>query len=441
MMRYMRWILSLLACCTMWPFFSFGQGKEPENPIALQAFYEQRVKSYLVKDKEVNDYFEIDLQGISVYASSADKLLKRPEFFVSWKELPYLKHAFEYADRDFQFELYKNKGVADLSMPMLQTIAILKQNHQRIPVSLNKPLSGMRIAIDPGHIAGDLSIAKIEGRFVDMKLPDGRHYRLSEGELNLATALVLRDSLRKQGAEVLLTRSKGNISPIGLTWEQWCDQRLADAMRAKGKSAQEIAHAKKKAFPAHLYRDYFLSEDLEARAAMINYFKPDLTIVIHYNADELNHGWKQPSKRNFAMLFVPGSYMKREMLTVRDRFDFLRTLVSDHTQESASLSRYVMDEMKTRLQIEPVTPQDEPRYLTNTSIKLTPGVYARNLRLCRLLNNPLCYGEPLLQDNEEELEALSETDLKAGVYGKRVIQIANCYYRGILKYAKLRNSK
>jgi len=137
------------------------------------------------------------------------------------------------------------------------------------------------------------------------------------------------------------------------------------------------------------------------------------------------------------MIFVPGSYLAGELSTPIERFDFLRTLLTDHMQESTLLSSFIMDEFESRLKVPAISDYQAPRYLTQNSKKVKKGIYARNLRLCRLLNTPVCYGESLLQDNKQELLWLSENDLKNGIIAPRLITVANAYLVGIKKYVEV----
>jgi N-acetylmuramoyl-L-alanine amidase len=256
--------------------------------------------------------------------------------------------------------------------------------------------------------------------------------------LALTTALILRDSLKALGAEVFLTREKGNYSAMGMHFDEWVQTELVDTLLRKGYSLKQIdkkigASSRKK-----LYKEHFLDMDLDARAARINYFNPHFTVVIHFNADVENTGWFQPTVRNYSMAFVPGSYIGGELSNSTERFDFIRTLLTDHMQQSALLSKFVMDEFENHLGVMSVSKYGKkPFYLTNYSIEVEKGVYARNLRLCRLLNTPLCYGESLLQDNIHELEALSKNDLKNGIIAPRIIQVAEAYLYGIKRYAEV----
>lgn len=409
----------------------------------LAQFYKRRAQKYLVKSPHLYEYFSINNRGIVIYASSMHRKKGIAEFFMSWSELSTMKDVFEFSDRNFQYNVYDSKGIKPFTADLIQTVRILKLNHNFIPTSVMKPLSGIRVAIDPGHIATDMKMAKIEGRFIDMKLENGEEIKLKEGDLTLTTAYVLKDSLEKYGAEVFLTRTSiGNKGASNESYNSWKKKHLENKLASEHKlTKKQMLHILYHSAESKIYRDYFLQDDLEIRANKINYFKPDVTVVLHYNADELNVGWKKPSKRNFSMVFVPGSFMQKELATKRDRYDFLRILISDNTKSSYYLSKFIMDQFQGYLKVPAVNQETEPRYLKNVAMPLGDGIYARNLRLCRLLNSPMCYGEPLLQDNELELRGLNNNDLENGDISPRVIEVANSYFYGILNYINYQKSK
>ncbi|AZQ61876.1 hypothetical protein EI427_06370 [Flammeovirga pectinis] len=408
----------------------------------LAQYYKRRAKKYLVKSPHLYEYFSITNRGITIYPSPQHRKQGIAEFYVGWNELSTLKDVFEYGDRSFQYEVYQSKGVKPFTQEFKQTVNILKSITTFVPTSIMKPLSGIRIAIDPGHIAADMDMAKIEGRFLEMKLEDGSKVNLKEGDLTLTTAYILRDSLIKYGAEVYLTRDiAGNTGASKVPYQSWKKRYLRSKLHEQKLTKKQMLHVINHAPESRIYRQYYLQDDLEIRAENINYFKPDVTVVLHYNADELNVGWKKPTERNFSMVFVPGSFMKNELASKRDRYDFLRILVSDYTKDSYYLSKFIMDEFVDYLKVPAVDPITEPKYLKVVGLPLGTGIYARNLRLCRLLNSPMCYGEPLLQDNVDELKGLNNNNYAEGKIAPRVIEVANSYFYGILNYINYQKSK
>ena len=373
-----------------------------------------------------------------MYHSPRAKARDNPEFVLHWEDLRHFKKLIDNADRQYQLKVYKNQGTSRFDSTLIQTVNILSSNQRVIPVSQNKPFTGIKIALDPGHIAGDFHMATAEDRFIEMYGIRKEPIRFFEGELTLTTAKVLQDSLEALGAEVMLTRDRGNYSAMGMSFDEWLQTELVDTLLREGYELSDIDRRVSGSSHRTLYRRYFLDQDLDARAEKVNYFNPHFTIVIHFNADVQNRGWYKPSPRNYSMIFVPGSYIAGELSTPKERFDFLRTLLTDHMQESALLSRFVMDEFETTLGVPSVTDYPKkPFYLTHRSMEVDRGIYARNLRLCRLLNTPVCYGESLLQDNEKEIIALSKNDLDNGVVAPRLVTVAQAYLNGIKRYVEL----
>jgi hypothetical protein len=80
-------------------------------------------------------------------------------------------------------------------------------------------------------------------------------------------------------------------------------------------------------------------------------------------------------------------------------------------------------------------------YLKNNCLSTSsPGVFCRNLALCRKINSPLVYGESLYQDNIRESALLmgTELDLNGLTTNARLQQVATSYYEGLLAFLKSR---
>ncbi len=83
-------------------------------------------------------------------------------------------------------------------------------------------------------------------------------------------------------------------------------------------------------------------------------------------------------------------------------------------------------------------------YLKENSMKTeVKGVYCRNLTLTRKVKGILCYGESLYQDNIYECRALSKNDGSVSLNSpngmqtsKRVEEVAEAYFNGILNYVR-----
>ena len=157
-----------------------------------------------------------------------------------------------------------------------------------------------------------------------------------------------------------------------------------------------------------------------------------------------NDPWETPTKENKAMAFAPGGFMQDETLKPEDQFHFLRLLFSNQIEESISLSHHIIDELRQDSLIEIAKDSDSISYLTNYCIPTEfEGVYCRNLALTRKITSPVCYLEPLYQDNVYEHIALGKKNIPFDNFliSKRVQEIANAYYKGIIAYWELRNKK
>ncbi|MEI7963415.1 MAG: hypothetical protein WCI42_06250, partial [Verrucomicrobiota bacterium] len=76
-----------------------------------------------------------------------------------------------------------------------------KTREERSPQP-GRPLAGLRIAIDPGHLGG--SYAQMEARWFRI----GNSRPVAEGEMTLIVAKLLKQRLEAMGAEVWMTRTK-----------------------------------------------------------------------------------------------------------------------------------------------------------------------------------------------------------------------------------------
>lgn len=347
----------------------------------------------------------------------------------------------------------------DLATPyeknkLISTTLGFEPVNQLSPTTLN----GLRIALDPGHSANDLASAKLEGKFIEFLKKDNPSFtsntELVESELTFHTALVLKKLLENQGATVLLTRNNLGESAMGYNFKYWLNNHFYHHLDSLF-SIEEITqqeYIKYKKFKK-LNNDYtqkvlfnklFNRIDFETRTQKINAFQPDATLILHYNVDINNDPWKSPTLANKTMVFVPGGFMKEEATKPEDAFHFLRLLFSDQLEESIVLSDYMIKELEKDSLLSIALPKDSISYLNNYSIYADqPGIFCRNLALTRKIMSPVCYLEPLYQDNIFEHAALSEKNILFENYliSKRVEDVANAYYKGIIAFIDYKKAK
>ncbi len=413
---------------------------------SLLKHYSAKADELLVADSALNNYFTINFYGVSMYASVKDKQKDIPEFKVTWSELPVYKAMMQNETRESSMSIMLEKGGKPFSK------AVQKQYSEGCHTEIisfhppMKPLTGYRIAIDPGHIADDTVIGRLEEKFVSLNVPSGKdsvHVAFAEGQLTWQTAVLLAARLRDQGAEVIFTRSGPNMTAFGKTFEQWKKDdyiRTLDSLLKVDPKNQNLIDVKNGKYKGDrgIFRFVFRDADLRKRAEVINAFKPHLTIAIHYNVDETNSPWNKPSSKNFCMLFVPGAFQSGELSDSEKRFDFLRLLLLDDVEQSIKVSNLVGIQFAARLNVKLANATDATYLAASCRKTGRKGIYSRNLSMTRLVHGPIVFGETLYQDNGVEALALSQMNITDRISGqltsKRVMQVADAYFQGVTEW-------
>ena len=298
-----------------------------------------------------------------------------------------------------------------------------------------KPLSGLKIALDPGHFAGDSVTARLEGKYIEMNLPDSTQIFFWESYLAWATAKLLQEKLQQYGANVMLTRSQPNYTAFEKTFQQHYQEYLENfRQQNSSKKRKKVKPLNEKQF----FRLFFRKQELQERVRKINEFAPDLTLIIHYNVDEQNSPWKKPVSQNFAMAFVAGAFEWQD-LDKNSTEDFLRLLTSKDIELSIYFSEKILQAHQIVAGVPPVPVKNNQKFLQEKCLFTgKQGVYARNLLLCKSVKGIVCYGESLLQDSDQEIKRLNEKTLQVGNIwvSSRVKDIAEAYFQGIMNFLK-----
>ena len=399
--------------------------------------YRKRVESnlkLLIKDSSNFEHLKIDSSGISLFSSPSTRLHSAVEFQVKWSELDELAQLFNQLSREDMLSYYLGEKI------------FIPDSATSTPAT-KQSLKGYKIAIDPGHMAENRKQARWEERYINVKEKGWLkpRYKFYEADLAFSTAYILKELLEAQGAEVLISRNK-DMNALDVPFKKWYKndfraQAKSDLNQGKIDSSyydwlMNTAHKK------DVYRIYFKYLDFEARIKRINHWKPDLTLIIHYNAS--GSGKRQAHTENHCMAFIGGSFAKGELKTAENRMDFLRLLITNDINKSALLSSQFIQQHEDSLGIPAVARSADYPYLKKYSI-LTPysGVYSRNLVMTRKIKGTLCFGESLLQENINEAKALSRKDVRWGEIktSKRVEEVAYAYYHSVINYLELSSSK
>lgn len=384
----------------------------PEQRQAYVQTYTQKVERYLKKSDDVDRFVSITDSGIMMRIPAFDNLPQQIEFNLKWEDVEDFKKLAQYYPHQ-ALEVYQGQ------LKLSETKTLPPDTLTRT-WSEKHPLAGLKIALDPGHIGGDMETAKLEGKFVEMTKEPVAIY---ESELNWYTAKALKNKLTALGAQVLITREAHYLTALDMTYDEWYAQ-----LDSLPKPRKQVAFFR-----------FFKNLDNTARIQKINAFEPDLTLIIHYNVDSKNPKWQKTTKRNNSMAFVGGSFMRNELYDTERRFNFLRLLLNDDIEYSIDLAGSMLEHLHIRLGIPPIPPVNEQRYLESVCIptKFT-GVYARNLALSSRVYGPVCYMEPLYQDNEYEAQAFAKRDyeFEGRKISSRIIEIADTYLNGVLAFVE-----
>ncbi len=262
------------------------------------------------------------------------------------------------------------------------------------PAPDGKPLHGLHIAIDPGHIGGEW--AKIEERW--LLIGDGPS--VCEGDMTLLVANLLVPRLEALGAKVSLVRKTPEpVTPLR-------PDSLLDLAADSGAPPDSPAALQKLA-----ERLFYRTAEIRARAKVVNEtLKPDLVLCLHFNADP----WGDPThptlvERSHLHLLLNGAYTDEEVSLTDQRFAMLDKLLRRTHEEEALVGATVADVFAQRSGLPPfVYPPAAPNV---RSVNGHSYLWARNLLANRLYDCPVIFMEPYVMNSK-----LDYPRMKAGDY-------------------------
>ncbi|MDF1657459.1 MAG: N-acetylmuramoyl-L-alanine amidase [Verrucomicrobiales bacterium] len=264
-------------------------------------------------------------------------------------------------------------------------------------------LSGLRIAIDPGHIGGDF--AGIEER--QFGKPGDRPVR--EGELTLMTAFRLKPLLEAMGATVTLVREEN--FPV-------TTKRADDFLG--------LYRDYNPGWPDALLRPYaerrfYRRDEIVERARIVNEeIQPDLVLCLHYNASSGSGDWASPNQpvlveENHLHFLLNGAYTVGEVLDEENRFQMLERILQRIHEREASLGAVMADVLAERTGLEPYFYDPESKRARN--VDGHPYLWARNLLANRSYTCPVIFFEPYVMNNIDVYARIQEGDYD----GERVV--------------------
>lgn len=250
------------------------------------------------------------------------------------------------------------------------------------PAPQEKPLEGLRIAIDPGHIGG--AWAKMEERWFTV----GDGSPVCEGDMTLHVANLLKPRLEALGATVSLVRSK----PEPVTTAR------PDSLRtlAQDSATPEDSPA---ALQRLAERLFYRTAEIRARADLVNHtLKPDLVLCLHFNAE----AWGDPNNptlvdRTHLHLLLNGAYNDEEVYLADQRFALLKKLLQRTHEEEVLVGSAVASSFARISALPPYL--YPPESLNVRPIPNQPYLWARNLLANRLYDCPVIFMEPYVMNS------------------------------------------
>jgi len=258
----------------------------------------------------------------------------------------------------------------------------------------DEPLQGIKIAIDPGHIGGEW--AKIEERWFQI----GNSMPVTEGDMTLYVANLLRERLEKLGATVSLTRSKPK--PVTSMRPR---QLHSEALLSLMDKNQEIT-------PVSLQREadrlFYRVAEIRRRSRLVNSsLKPDLVLCLHFNAEAWgNEAHPTLSEKNHLHFLVTGAFSAEELSYEDQRLNMLQKLLSRAYPEELAVTERLARAMASATGLPPY------EYIGGNTIKVgkSPYIWARNLLANRLFHSPVVYLEPYVMNNREVFARIQAGD-------------------------------
>lgn len=252
------------------------------------------------------------------------------------------------------------------------------------PAPTARPLAGVHIALDPGHLGGPW--ARIEERSLEV----AGQPPVREGDLTLQLARQLKTRLEALGAKVSLIRdSHDPLTP-------WRPESLLPYARTQcppgsTETPEQLAQ-----------RLFYRTAEIRARATRVNNdLKPDLVLCLHFNAD----AWGDPANpllvdHSHLHLLVNGAYSDDELSEPGQRFQMLlKLLQGTHTAE-IDLATDVAAEMATTTGLPPFQYTADAK--NARAIPQQPYLWARNLLANRLYQCPVVFLEPYVMNSRTD---------------------------------------
>ena len=307
------------------------------------------------------------------------------------------------------------------------------------PPRPEKPLSGLKIALDPGHLGGKW--AKMEERWFQV----GDSKPVEEGDLTLRVARLLAPRLRELGASVSFVRNSNEPTTAKRPddFRELARKILIKSGVPQPRMGGEVLDPndpeKEQTIRWQSEILFYRYSEIRRRAARVNFkLHPDLVLCLHFNAE----GWGDPNDPtltdvNHLHLLVNGSYLAEELELDDERFEMIRRLLSRAYDEELPLADTIAMGMARESGL---PPYQYPTTNTTTKVGASGYVYARNLLATRLYRCPVVYCEPYVMNSKDVFARIQAGDYEGtrninGIERKSIFrEYADSVTDGLIEY-------
>jgi hypothetical protein len=292
-----------------------------------------------------------------------------------------------------------------------------------------KPLAGLKIALDPGHIGGYW--AKMEERWFQI----GDFPPVTEGDMTLAVAQLLAPRLQELGAEVSFTHAKP--APSTLLGPRRLEEVAIASLADKGSPADPENVRKESE------RLFYRVAEIRRRAKRINEtIRPDVVICLHFNAEPWGDATNpQLVRQNHLHFLIAGALSAEELAYEDQRYDMLVKLLNRSFLEELALTNVISRKMAAATGLPPYSYRNGAAIRVNSN----PYIWARNLLANRLFACPVVYIEPYVMNNRLVFSRIQAGDYEGrrdfgGAMRKSIYrEYADAVAEGILEYYSRRS--
>ncbi|HSV64010.1 MAG TPA: hypothetical protein VLH83_11755 [Chthoniobacterales bacterium] len=275
------------------------------------------------------------------------------------------------------------------------------------------PLSGLKIALDPGHLGG--AWAKMEERW----FKSGDAAPVEEGEMTLFVAKLLAEKLQALGARVSFVRE--TTEPVTPYRPNDFKETARAILKAEGienppqdfERPDDPQREQSVRWQSEIL--FYRTSEIRERARRVNTkLRPDVVLCLHFNAEAWGdeHNPTLTDKNHFHLL-VNGSYLPPELESDDVRFEMLRRLLSRDFDEEIKIA----DVAALALAKKSGLPAYEYTKDIVTKVGTSGYVYARNLAATRLYECPVVYFEPYVMNSVDVFARVQAGDYE----GTRVV--------------------